>query len=92
MADGSERTVAGATVEFYRTDQPGYIRTEADDYGVFSYYGLSPDATWLIVVSGRGMRWAYAAGVKAPDSGLEIIGLPGNGARPTREQVMSVIR
>lgn len=92
-ADGSLQPVAGATVEFYRSDDgPTVMRTRADKYGVFQLVGLSQTANWVVVVSGAGLKWSYRAGVRTPIAGLEIVAEPGDGGVPTREQVLAEIK
>jgi hypothetical protein len=92
-ADGSLRPVGGALVEFYRTDGlSGYFKTTATKYGTFHFLGLSQTGTWVIVASGPGLKWSYLNRVRTPVGGLEIIAEPGDGARPTQEQVMAAIR
>ena len=91
-ADGSVQPVAGATVDFYRQDNvPGQFQTKTNRYGTFQYLGLSQTGNWVVVVSGPGMKWAYLEGVRTPVGGLEIIAEPGDGARPTREEVRAVV-
>lgn len=92
-ADGSMQSVPGATVDFYRTDGiPGHMQTKADKNGVFVSVGLSQTAKWVVVVSGPGLKWTYSNGVQTPVEGLQIVAEPGDGARPTLEQVMSAMR
>jgi hypothetical protein len=92
-ADGSLQPAAGATVDFYRTDNsPGNLKTNTDKHGIFVGMGLSQTAPWVVVVSGPGMKWAYLNGVRTPVAGLEIVAEPGDGSRPTLEQVMAAIR
>jgi hypothetical protein len=92
-ADGSLQPAANATVEFYRTDLVGSPSlTKTDRYGVFQYVGLSQTANWVVVVSGPGMKWTYLEGVRTPAAGLEIVAEPGDGARPTREEVRAIVR
>jgi hypothetical protein len=91
--DGSLRPVAGATVDFYRTDNsPGTLKTNTDKHGIFVGMGLSQTAPWVVVVSGPGIKWAYLNGVRTPVAGLEIVAEPGDGSRPTLQQVMAAIR
>jgi hypothetical protein len=91
-ADGSLKPVAGATVDFYRTDMPGQLQTKTNNYGQFIQVGLSQTGTWVVVVSGSGIEWTYMNGINPPGGNVEIIAEPGDGSRPTREQVMSSIR
>lgn len=91
-ADGSLQPVAGATVDFYRIDMAGHFQTKTNSNGQFTQVGLSPTGSWAVVASGAGAQWAYISGVKTPSGGLEIVTEPGDGARPTREQVMAAIR
>jgi hypothetical protein len=92
-ADGSLQPAANATVEFYRTDFVGLPgQTKTDRQGLFRYVGLSQTANWVVVVSGPGMKWVYLEGVRTPAAGLEIVTEPGDGARPTREEVRAVVR
>lgn len=92
-SDGSTRPAAGATIDFYRTDDvPGHLQTKTDKRGVFFYAGLSQSASWVVVASGPGMKWTYSNGVQTPLAGLQIVAEPGDGTRPTQAQVMSAIR
>ena len=93
VADGSLQPAANATVEFYRTDLVGTpFQTKTDRHGVFQYVGLSQTGNWVVVVSGPGLKWAYLEGVRTPVAGLEIVAEPGDGARPTREEIQAVVR
>ena len=92
-SDGSLKPVGGATVEFYRTDGlSGYSKQTANKYGTFHFLGIAQTGTWVAVASGPGLKWSYIKGVRTPVGGLEIIAEPGDGARPTQEQVMAAIR
>src|SRR5258708_2440336 len=92
-SDGSLKPVGGATVDFYRTDGlSGQFKTRTDKHGIFVHVGLSQTATWLVVVSGPGMKWAYVSGVRTPLAGLVIVAEPGDGVRPTWEEVKATIR
>ena len=90
-ADGSLQPVAGATVDFYNTDS-SRLQTKTDKYGVFRYVGLSQTGKWTVVVSGPGLKWNGVRNVQTPKAGIEIVLEPGDGARPTQEQVMAAIR
>ena len=91
-ADGSLQPVAGATVDFYRIDLSGHLQTKTDKYGVFRSVGLSQTGKWTVVVSGPGLKWNGFRNVQTPKAGIEIVLEPGDGARPTPEQVMAAIR
>ena len=91
-ADGSLQPAVGATVDFYRTDLSSRLQTTTDKYGVFRYVGLSQTGKWTVVVSGPGLKWNGVRNVQTPKAGIEIVLEPGDGARPTQEQVMAAIR
>jgi hypothetical protein len=83
--------VAGATVDIYRTDLPGHLQAKADRYGIFICMVFR--GSYVVVVSGPGMKWTYVNGLNIPmAAALEIVAEPGDGARPTQEQVMAAIR
>lgn len=90
-ADGSLQPVAGATVDFYNPDS-SRLQTKTDKYGVFRYVGLSQTGKWTVVVSGPGLKWNGVRNVQTPKAGIEIVLEPGDGSRPTQEQVMATIR
>lgn len=85
--------VAGATIDLYRTDGlSGRLQTKTDRHGVFIFYGVFGNSH-VAVASGPGMKWTYVNGLRMPvTAALEIVAEPGDGARPTQEQVMAVIR
>jgi len=91
-SDGSLKPVAGATVDFYRTDLSGQLQARTDKHGIFVAGGLSQTGRWVVAVSGPGMKWAYVSGVRTPLAGLEIVAEPGDGVRPTWEEVKAKIR
>jgi len=90
--DGSLQPVANATVHFYRIDPPNHVQTKTDRHGIFQYVGLSQTATWVVVVSGPGLKWAHLDGVRTPVAGLEIIAEPGDGSVPTPGDVANAIK
>jgi hypothetical protein len=91
-SDGSLKPVAGATVDFYRTDMKGHHQTKTNEYGIFIYQGLSQTGNWIVAASAPGLKWGGVKGVRTPVAGIEIIAEPGDGMRPTFEEVMAAIR
>ena len=89
------KPVAGATIDLYRTDVTGYprgVNAKTDRYGIFVFFG-GLSGTYAAVASGPGLKWTYVSGLKIPlTSALEIVAKPGDGARPTEEQVRAAIR
>jgi hypothetical protein len=84
--------VAGATIDLYRMDLSGRLQAKADRHGVFIFFGVF-SGSYVAVASGPGMKWAYVNGLRIPvPAALEIVAEPGDGARPTQEQVMAAIR
>jgi hypothetical protein len=85
--------VAGATVDSYRTDGlSGHFQAKTDKHGVFVFHVLQ-GSSFVVVVSGPGMKWTYVNGLNIPIAAvLEIAVEPGDGARPTQQQVMAAIR
>jgi hypothetical protein len=87
--------VAGALVEFYGLNLPGGLHPieHTDRNGFFTFIG--PIGVYVVVVSGPGMQWTYVKGVKVQipfPAPLAISAQPGDGSRPTQEQVMAAIR
>jgi tetratricopeptide (TPR) repeat protein len=91
--DGSLKPVAGATVDIWRTDIKGHWEVKTDKSGHFVYLGLPLQGTFLVVASGPGLQWSYVNGVRITQvPSLDIVANPGDGSRPTLEQVQAVIK
>ena len=82
-----------AIIDVYRTDLRSHFETKTDKRGTFVFAGLPITGTFLIVVSGPGLKWTYVNGIRLPlSSVLQIKAEPGHGTRPTQDQVMAAIR
>ena len=87
QADGTEVPVAGAQVDFYRTDIKGEFHTKTNKKGEYTHAGL-PYGTFTIAVSAPGARPTYATGVvvsRQPGNNFKLE--PGDGTRLTLEQI-----
>jgi hypothetical protein len=91
-ADGVQAAPSSAaTIDVYRTDLPSHFETKTDKQGTFVFAGLPISGTFLIVVSGPGLKWTYVNGIRLPlSSVLQIKAEPGDGTRPTQAQVMAI--
>jgi tetratricopeptide (TPR) repeat protein len=92
-ADGAEKPVEGAIVDIYRTDiKGGKWEIKTNKAGRFIMLGLPVRATVTVVVSGPGLAPTFQSGVRAATVSaqpLKFVLQPGNGNRPTMEQVMA---
>ena len=93
-ADGSQAAPNPvAIIDVYRTDLRSHFETKTDKRGTFVFAGLPISGTFLIVVSGPGLKWTYVNGIRLPlSSTLQIKAEPGDGTRPTYEQATAAIR
>jgi tetratricopeptide (TPR) repeat protein len=91
--DGSLKPVVGAMVDIWRTDIKGHWEVKTDKSGHFVYLGLPLQGTFLVVASGPGMQWTYVNGVRITQvPNVDIVANPGDGSRPTLEQVQTAIK
>ena len=93
-ADGSQAAPTPvAIIDVYRTDLRSHFETKTDKRGTFVFAGLPMSGTFLIVVSGPGLKWTYVNGIRLPlNSALQIKAEPGDGTRPTYEHATAAIR
>ena len=85
------KPIAGATIDFYRTDLASRLQTKTNSGGVFISTVFR--GNWVVVISGPGMKWTYVSGLKIPlTAALEVDTAPGDGVRPTEEQVRTAIK
>lgn len=91
-ADGTKTPVAGAVVDIYRLDIKGHWDVKTDKSGRYVRLGLPIAGTFLLVASAPGIQWTYQNNVRIVQQSIfDIDANPGDGSRPTLEQVQSVI-
>lgn len=91
-ADGTMTPVAGALVDIYRQDIKGHYDVKTDKSGRYVRVGLPVQGTFLVVVSGPGIRPTWINNVRLIQSNVvDVETTPGDGARLTLEQVKSAI-
>ncbi len=87
LTAGAREPVVGAVVDIYRIDIKGKYDTKTDKRGVFTY-PLPQFGTFTIIVSGPGLSPQYRTDVRVGSGPrLEFEMQPGNGQRPTLEDV-----
>lgn len=87
-ADGKEVPVAGAMVDIYRTDMKTKYETKTDKKGIYVYAGLPYIGTYTVAVSAPNAHPTFLPNVKAGrGQDVNFILDPGDGTRPTEEQV-----
>ena len=92
-ADGSLKPVAGAAVTFcWAPDfRVCYSSGRTNGQGMFSNSVLR--GTYVVVVSGPGLKWNYKQDVRIPSaSALEFVAEPGDGAIPTSRDLENAVR
>lgn len=89
--DGTEAPVQNAQVDIYRTDIKGEWHLKTDKKGFYQHAGLPFVGTYTIIVSAPGARPAFEQKVKASQRPeLNFLLEPGDGSRPTLEQLSSM--
>ena len=91
QANGTVVPVAGAEVDVYRTDIRATLHATTDATGAYQLAGVPMMGTFTIVVSAKGARPTFIAGVRAsrsPDNDFTLT--PGDGSRPSLEQIIAV--
>jgi tetratricopeptide (TPR) repeat protein len=84
QADGTETPVAGAQVEFHRTDIKQTLKTKTDKKGEYVHAGLDLVGTYTIIVSAPGATPSYKENIRVsrqPANNFTLI--PGDGSTPT---------
>lgn len=92
-ADGSQKSVAGATVSFCWPPNftNCYPSTKTNGQGIFSNTVLR--GTYVAVVTGPGLKWTYKLEVKIPSaSSMEFVVEPGDGTIPTTRDLENATR
>jgi tetratricopeptide (TPR) repeat protein len=89
-ADGKEVPVDGATIDIYRTDiKSGKWEIKTNKAGRYIMLGLPVRAVVTVVVSGPGLNPTFQTGIRAAaGEPIKFVLQPGNGARPSMEDVM----
>jgi len=88
QADGTVVPVAGALIDIYRTDIKAEFHTKTDKKGSYIHAGLPFVGTYTVVVSAPGASPSYQAKLRFTQQTEYNFELkPGDGARPTLEQV-----
>lgn len=88
QADGTEVPVAGAAVEFHRTDIKQTLKTKTDKRGEYVYAGLDLVGTFTIIVSAPGATPSYLANVRLNQRPTNNFSLqPGDGKTLTLAEI-----
>lgn len=88
QADGKEVPVEGAAIDIYRVDLKAKYETKTDKKGNYVYAGLPFIGTYVVAVSAPGARATFFKDIKAGrGQDVNFVLDPGNGDRPTEEQV-----
>lgn len=92
IRSGSNDPVQGATVDIYRTDVKGKFETRTDAKGVFRY-PVPFNGVFTVVVSANGLAPQFRIDVRVSAGGkpLEFTLEPGNGYKPTLDDVKASI-
>ena len=87
QADGTEVPVAGAIVDFYRTDIAGKLQTKTDKKGNYVHAGIPLVGTFTIAVSAPGAQPSFISGIRvSQQSNNNFVLSPGDDTRLTLEQ------
>lgn len=90
--DGKLKPVPDAVVEIHRTDIRGRWEIKTDKQGHFVRLGMPLAATYLLIVSGPGIRPQWVNNVRLTQvPSVEIEVQPGDGSRMTLEEVQAQI-
>ena len=89
QADGSTVPASEAQIDVYRVDISGQYQTKTNKKGEFVFAGLPFVGTYTVVASHPTAQFDYKTGVRAGQGmDVEIKLSPGNGKRPTKDEVM----
>lgn len=93
QADGSTVPASEAQIDVYRTDISGQYQTKTNKKGEFVFAGLPFVGTYTIVASHPTAQFDYKTGIRAGQgTDVEIKLSPGNGKRPTKDEVMGAAK
>src|SRR5215204_2203469 len=88
QADGQKVPLAEAQIDVFRTDISGRYNTKTNKKGEWVFAGLPFAGTYIVAASHPTARPNWVGGVKAGrDVPVEIIVTPGDGKRPTLEEI-----
>ena len=88
QADGQTVPLADAQIDVFRTDMKGKYKTKTNKKGEFVFAGIPFVGTYTVVASHPTAAPNWVDGVKAGrDIPVEIVVTPGDGKRPTLEEV-----
>lgn len=91
-AQGKVTPVQGATIDVYRTDIKGKAPSATTDKkGQFSVAGLLLGGSFVISISGPGIKPLIQPGIKAGMNKIDIDVEPGDGQRYTEDEVRQAI-
>ena len=91
QADGQTVPLAGAQIDVFRTDMKAQYETKTNKNGEFVFAGLPFIGTYTVVASHATASPNFVPGVKAGKGvPVEITVTPGDGKRPTREELEKV--
>lgn len=91
-ADGSLTPVVGALVEIHRVDIKGNWQVKTDKSGKYVYLGLPLTGTFIILVSGPGIKPTWFNNIRVSQNPkLDVEAEPGDGSKFTLDQVQKVI-
>jgi tetratricopeptide (TPR) repeat protein len=88
--DGAKVPVVGATVDAYRVEGTGKITAKTKKGGEFQYAGLMLGQTYILAVSGPGIRPEIYPKVKAGMEDIVILVLEGDGKVLTEAEAKSL--
>ena len=92
-ADGTMKPVEGATVLIRRTDIKGEWTIKTDKAGRYVRLGMPLGGTFLVVVSGPGIKPTYLNNIRLTQTPtVDFVAEPGDGSTITAEQVMELMK
>lgn len=91
-ADGKLTPVQGATLDIYRLDIKNHFDAKTDKNGRYIRIGLPLQGNYVVVISGPGIAptWEVVRLAQTPVRDFTVN--PGNGDRPTLEQVQAAMK
>ena len=89
QADGQKVPLAEAQIDVYRTDIKGEYKTKTNKKGEFVFAGLPLVGTYTVLASHATASPGWVDGVRPGRDPVEISVKPGDGKRPTFDEIKS---
>ena len=89
QADGQKVPLGDAQIDVYRTDIKGEYKTKTSKKGEFVFAGLPLVGTYTVLASHATASPNWVDGVRPGRDPVEIIVKPGDGKRPTFDEIKS---